>query len=82
MINTWGTSRRRLSRVGGQAVDNRREGIQGESYEVDTAGREFAEQAAAARNEAPASWFGEVRRDEMSHEDGSRDAPQQLGPAG
>jgi hypothetical protein len=42
--------------VGEQPVDDLLDAIQGESTEADTRGREFAEQAAAVRNEAAAEY--------------------------
>lgn len=43
--------------------------IQGESYEVDTMYREFAEQARAAGDLSAADRFEEIRKDEMKHRD-------------
>ncbi len=48
---------------------NLKDAIHGESYEVETMYREFAEQARAAGDLAAADKFEEVRRDEMKHRD-------------
>ena len=48
---------------------NLKDAIKGESYEVDTMYREFAEQAAAAGDKAAAERFEEIRKDEMKHRD-------------
>src|SRR5579863_906442 len=50
-------------------VDNLRDAIAGESYEVDTMYRDFAQQAAAAGDKAAADRFEEIRQDEMGHRD-------------
>ena len=49
--------------------DNLRDAIRGESYEVETMYREFAEQAAAAGEKTVAARFEEIRHDEMGHRD-------------
>lgn len=46
---------------------NLKDAIQGESYEVETMYREFAEQARAAGDLAAAERFEEIRKDEMKH---------------
>ncbi len=48
---------------------NLKDAIKGESYEVDTMYKEFAEQAAAAGDKAAADRFNEIRKDEMKHRD-------------
>lgn len=53
----------------GSDADNLRDAIAGESYEVDTMYRDFAEQAAAAGDKQAADRFAEIRRDEMGHRD-------------
>jgi rubrerythrin len=53
---------------------NLRDAIEGESYEVDTMYREFAEQAATAGDQAAAERFAEVREDEMGHRDAYKGA--------
>lgn len=49
--------------------DNLKDAVAGESYEVETMYREFAEQATAAGDKAAADRFDEIRRDEMGHRD-------------
>ena len=58
-----------LAGLVGNDADNLAEAIAGESYEVETMYREFAEQAAADGEQAVASRFFEVRHDEMGHRD-------------
>ncbi len=58
----------------GSDADNLKDAIKGESYEVDTMYREFAEQAAAAGDKAAADRFEEVRHDEMAHRDAFKGA--------
>lgn len=53
----------------GSDADNLRDAIKGESYEVETMYREFAEQAAAAGDKAAADRFEEIRHDEAGHRD-------------
>ncbi len=50
-------------------TDNLNNAIEGESDEVDTMYREFAEQAAADGDQAAANRFAEIRSDEMGHRD-------------
>ena len=50
-------------------ADNLRDAIEGESYEVETMYRDFAEQALAAGDKAAADRFAEIGRDEMKHRD-------------
>jgi rubrerythrin len=58
-----------LAGLVGSDVDNLKDAIKGESYEVDTMYREFAEHAAAAGDKAAADRFEEIRHDEMGHRD-------------
>lgn len=58
-----------LAGLVGSDADNLRDAIKGESYEVDTMYREFAQQAAAAGDKAAADRFEEIRHDEMAHRD-------------
>jgi rubrerythrin len=58
-----------LTGLVGRDSDNLRDAIKGESYEVDTMYREFAQQAAAAGDKAAADRFEEIRHDEMAHRD-------------
>ena len=53
----------------GSNADNLSEAIDGESYEVETMYKEFAEQAVADGDQAAASRFAEVRGDEIGHRD-------------
>jgi rubrerythrin len=56
-----------LAGIVGSDADNLRDAITGESYEVETMYRDFAQQAAAAGDKAAADRFEEIRRDEMAH---------------
>lgn len=58
-----------LAGLVGSDADNLKDSIKGESYEVDTMYREFAEQARAVGDTAAAERFEEVRKDEMKHRD-------------
>jgi rubrerythrin len=58
-----------LAGLVGNDADNLCDAIEGESYEVKTMYREFAEQAAADGDQAAASRFAEVCGDEMGHRD-------------
>ncbi len=68
----------KLFGLAGTDADNLREAIQGESYEVGTMYREFAEQAAAAGDREAAERFSEIRRDEMRHRDAYQAALDKL----
>ena len=59
----------KLAGLVGSDADNLSDAIEGESYEVDTMYKEFAEQAAADGDQAAASRFAEVRGDEIGHRD-------------
>ena len=63
-----------LSGLVGSDADNLKDAIKGESYEVDTMYREFAEQAKTAGDKAAADRFEEVRHDEMGHRDAFKNA--------
>jgi rubrerythrin len=67
-----------LAGLVGSEADNLANAIEGESYEVETMYREFAEQAAADGDQAAASRFAEVRGDEMGHRDAYKAALIQL----
>lgn len=56
-----------LAGIVGADMDNLRDAIGGESYEIETMYREYAEQARAAGDTAAADRFEEVRRDEVKH---------------
>jgi rubrerythrin len=58
-----------LAGLVGSDEDNLKDALKGESYEVDTMYRQFAEQAAAAGDKSAADRFEEVRHDEMGHRD-------------
>jgi rubrerythrin len=49
--------------------ENLRNAIEGESYEIETMYREFAEKARAAGDTAAANRFEEILHDEMKHRD-------------
>lgn len=67
-----------LAGLVGSDAENLREAINGESYEVDTMYREFAEQAAAAGDKSAADRFEEVRHDEMGHRDAFKAALEKM----
>jgi rubrerythrin len=67
-----------LAGLAGSDVDNLKDAIKGESYEVDTMYREFAEQAVAAGDKAAADRFEEIRHDEMGHRDAFKSALAKL----
>ena len=58
-----------LAGLVGTDRENLKDAIAGESYEVDTMYRQFAEQATAAGDKAAADRFEEIRHDEMGHRD-------------
>ena len=58
-----------LAGLVGSDFDNLSDAIEGESYEVETMYKEFAEQAAADGDQAAACRFAEVRGDEIGHRD-------------
>lgn len=58
-----------LAGLVGTDADNLRNAIDGESYEVETMYREFAEKALAAGDDAAAARFEEIRHDEIKHRD-------------
>jgi rubrerythrin len=68
----------KLAGIVGSDEDNLRDAIKGESYEVETMYREFAEQARAAGDKAAAERFEEVRHDEMGHRDAFKSALAKL----
>ncbi len=59
----------KLAGLVGSDIENLSDAIAGESYEVATMYREFAEQARAAGDVAAAERFTEVLHDEMGHRD-------------
>jgi rubrerythrin len=58
-----------LAGVVGSDQDNLKDAIKGESYEVETMYRQFAEQAKAVGDNTVAQRFEEIRQDEMKHRD-------------
>lgn len=56
-----------LAGIAGSDVENLRDSISGESYEVETMYLDFAEQAEAVGEQAAADRFREIRGDEMKH---------------
>jgi rubrerythrin len=68
----------KLAGLVGTDADNLKDAMRGESYEVETMYREFAEQAAAAGDKAAADRFEEIRHDEMKHRDAFKAALAQL----
>lgn len=69
-----------LAGLVGNDSDNLKDAIKGESYEVETMYRQFAEEAAAAGDKAAADRFDEVRHDEMRHRDSFKAALTKLEP--
>ena len=59
----------KLAALIGSDIENLRDAIDGESYEVATMYRQFADQARAAGDVAAAERFAEVLHDEMGHRD-------------
>ena len=54
----------------GSDAQNLKDAMTGESYEVETMYREFAEKATSAGDKDAAHRFQEIRNDEMKHRDG------------
>ena len=69
-----------LAGLAGEDQMNLEDAIQGESYEVETMYREFAQQAAAAGDKSAALLFEEIRKDETSHRDEFKAALNKLSP--
>ena len=67
-----------LAGIVGGDLDNLRDAIGGESYEIETMYREFAAQARAAGDNTAADRFEEVRRDEVKHRDAFKAALEQI----
>jgi len=59
----------KLAGLVGSDAENLKDAIKGESYEVETMYRRFAEEAASAGDKTVADRFEEIRRDEMKHRD-------------
>ncbi len=64
----------RIAGLVGSDSENLKDAIQGESYEVDTMYREFAEKATASGDKEAANRFEEIRKDEMKHRDSFKSA--------
>lgn len=64
----------KLAGIVGSDAENLKDAIHGESYEVDTMYREFAEKAAASGDKAASELFSEIRNDEMKHRDAFKTA--------
>ena len=67
-----------LARLVRDDAANLEDAIAGESYEINTMYREFAEQARSAGDAAAASLFEEIRRDEMGHRDAFKAALEKV----
>jgi rubrerythrin len=63
--------------VGGDA-DNLRRAIEGESHEIDVVYPSYAEHARAAGDTAAADRLEEIRRDELDHLEGFREALESI----
>lgn len=71
----------RLAGLVGTDAENLKDAMRGESYEVETMYREFAEKAASAGDTSAAERFQEIRKDEMKHRDAFQKALTKLEPA-
>ena len=69
----------RLAGIVANDAENLKDAIQGESYEVETMYRQFAEQANAVGDTAAAQRFEEIRQDEMKHRDAFQAALDRAG---
>src|SRR6516164_2061246 len=67
-----------LAGLVGSDAENLKDAIKGESYEVETMYREFAEQAAAAGDKSAAERFEEIRHDEAGHLAGFKAALEKM----
>lgn len=70
----------RLAGLVGSDAENLKDAIKGESYEVETMYREFAEQAVTVGDRVAADRFGEIRNDEMKHRDAFKAALVKIEP--
>ncbi|HEY6967948.1 MAG TPA: rubrerythrin family protein [Candidatus Angelobacter sp.] len=70
----------RLLGLVGDNQANLRDAIKGESYEVETMYREFAQQAEKAGDNSAANLFAEIRKDETNHRDEFKAALEKIGP--
>lgn len=62
----------------GNVADNLRDAIVGETVEVETMYRVFAEHADAVGDDAVAAWFAEIRGDEAAHQQAFEQALQHV----
>jgi rubrerythrin len=67
-----------LAELVGSDTQNLEDAINGESDEVDTMYRDFAEQAFSAGDKAVGDRFAEIRHDEMKHRDAFKEASAKL----
>ena len=67
-----------LAGLAGSDTENLEDAIQGESYEVDTMYRDFAEQAFSTGDKAVGDRFAEIRQDETKHRDRFKEALAKL----
>lgn len=68
----------KLAGLVGSDAQNLKDAMTGESYEVETMYREFAEKATSAGDKDAARRFQEIRADEMKHRDGFQEALAKL----
>jgi len=67
-----------LAGVVSNDIENLEDAIAGESYEIETMYRDFADQAFAAGEKAVGERFAEIRQDEMKHRDAFKEALSRL----
>jgi rubrerythrin len=67
-----------LAGLVGTDADNLKDAILGESYEVETMYRDFAQQAADVGDQAASDRFAEIRHDESKHRDAFKAALAKL----
>jgi rubrerythrin len=72
------TEEAELAKIVGTDIENLKDAIKGERYEVKEMYKEFADQAEKAHEKAAAERFLEVRRDEMAHKEAFREALARL----
>lgn len=72
------TEEAELAGLVGTDEENLRNAIQGESYEVNTMYKNFAEEATSAGDHEAADRFEEIRQDEMKHRDAFQAALDKL----
>jgi rubrerythrin len=71
----------KLAGLAGEDYANLEDAINGESYEVETMYRDFANQAKAAGDDSAAALFEEIRKDEARHRNEFKAALERLVPA-